>query len=262
MDQLQMVGRRDMVCGMHVHVATPDAGRRVEMMGRMVPYVPLFVALSVSSPFWCGMRTGLKGYRLCAYAELPRTGLPAAFADEREYRTYVTAMTRAGAIPNASYLWWALRPSEKHPTLELRAPDACTRLDDTIAIAALFRVLTRRMHRVVASETESRVLVGAFAAENLWRAQRYGVRASFVTLDGAVPLAAILERALSETAEDAADLRCEGELSRCREIVAEGTSADAQMVVYDRHEKVAGHRAGLLAVARLLVHETRYGHAA
>jgi carboxylate-amine ligase len=81
MDVLQMIGQRNMLCGMHVHVEFPDPTRRVDVMTRMLPYLPLFIALSTSSPFWQGRATGLKGYRLAAYDELPRTGLPELFRD-------------------------------------------------------------------------------------------------------------------------------------------------------------------------------------
>ncbi|RAI35346.1 carboxylate-amine ligase [Rhodoplanes serenus] len=258
MDQLQMIGERDLMCGLHVHVAVPDPGRRVELMGRMIPYVPLLLGLSTSSPFWSGRRTGLKGYRLAAYAELPRTGLPVRFTDDAEYRVYVEAMTRAGAIPDASYLWWMLRPSLAHPTLELRAPDCCTRLDDAIAIAALYRVLVRHLYRTApAADADSATLATAFAAENLWRVQRYGVQASFVTRDGPEPMAAVLERVLRETTADAEALGCTAELAHCRTIASEGTSADAQLAVYERSEETAGHREALRAVTRWLIRETR-----
>ncbi len=146
MDVLQMIGQRNMLCGMHVHVEFPDPARRVDVMTRMLPYLPLFIALSTSSPFWQGRATGLKGYRLAAYDELPRTGLPELFRGNGDYDEYVAAMMRSGAIKDASHLWWAIRPSLKYPTLELRAPDCCTRLDDAIALAALYRVLARHLY--------------------------------------------------------------------------------------------------------------------
>ena len=112
-----MIGHRNMLCGMHVHVEFPDPARRVDVMTRMLPYLPLFIALSTSSPFWQGRATGLKGYRLAAYDELPRTGLPHLFRSDAEYDAYVDAMVRSGAMPDASHLWWAIRPSLKYPTL-------------------------------------------------------------------------------------------------------------------------------------------------
>src|SRR4051794_23419049 len=125
MDDLQMVGQRNMLCGMHVHVEVPDPDTRIDVMNRMIPYVPLLLALSTSSPFWRSRCTGLKGYRLTAYDELPRTGLPELFRSMQDYEAYVSALVCSGAIPNATHIWWAIRPSDKYPTLELRAPDCC-----------------------------------------------------------------------------------------------------------------------------------------
>ena len=80
MDDLQMIGQRDLLCGLHVHVELPDPDLRVDVMYRILPYLPLLLALSTSSPFWQARRTGLKGYRLAAYDELPRTGVTRAFS--------------------------------------------------------------------------------------------------------------------------------------------------------------------------------------
>src|SRR5438067_8941727 len=140
MDDLQMIGQRNMLCGLHVHVELPDPDDRVDVMCRMLPYLPLFVALATSSPFWQARPTGLKGYRLAAYDELPRTGLPELFESIQEYEQYFSALTRSGVIPDESYVWWGIRPSSRHPTLELRAPDVCTFVDDALALAALYRI--------------------------------------------------------------------------------------------------------------------------
>ena len=147
MHDLQMVGERNMLCGMHVHVELPDADQRIDVMRRIVPYLPIFVALSTSSPFWESKRTGLMGYRLAAYDELPRTGLPELFETAKDYQDYVDALVAARAIRDSSYVWWTIRPSQKHPTLELRAPDSCTRVEDSVAIAALYRALVRHLVR-------------------------------------------------------------------------------------------------------------------
>jgi len=145
MHDLQMIGERDLLCGLHVHVELPDPDERIDVMYRMLPYLPLFYALSTSSPFWQARRTGLKGYRLAAYDELPRTGVPELFRTREEFDAYVAALVRAGVIADSSYIWWAMRPSLVNPTLELRAPDACTLIEDSIAIAALYRTLTRHL---------------------------------------------------------------------------------------------------------------------
>ena len=124
MEDLQMIGQRNMLCGLHVHVELPDPDDRVDIMMRMLPYLPLFIALATSSPFWRARPTGLKGYRLAAYDELPRTGVPELFRTPAEYEAYIAALVNAGVMQDSSYVWWAIRPSLKHPTLELRAPDS------------------------------------------------------------------------------------------------------------------------------------------
>jgi carboxylate-amine ligase len=246
MDDLQMIGQRNMLCGMHVHVEFPDPSRRVDVMSRMLPYLPLFIALATSSPFWQGRDTGLKGYRLAAYDELPRTGLPELFRTNAEYDAYVAAMVASGAMEDASHLWWAIRPSLKYPTLELRAPDCCTRLDDTVAIAALYRSLARFLYAHPDHNAGLNVVDRALAVENKWRAQRYGAQGSFVTRSGSAAVGEMLNRALELVAADADALGCTDEVEHCRTIVAEGTSADAQLRIFteNKHEgaEIALHK--------------------
>ncbi|MFY9696212.1 MAG: YbdK family carboxylate-amine ligase, partial [Xanthobacteraceae bacterium] len=238
MDDLQMIGQRNMLCGMHVHVEFPDPARRIDVMMRMLPYVPLFIALSTSSPFWQRRATGLKGYRLAAYDELPRTGLPELFRNAADYDAYVDAMVGSGAMADASHLWWSIRPSVKYPTLELRAPDCCTRLDDTVAIAALYRSLARFLYGHSDHNAGLDVVDRAIAVENKWRAQRYGVQGTFVTRSGAVDVAAMLDRILDLVVADAEALGCAEQVENCRAIVVEGTSADAQLCIFteNKHE--------------------------
>jgi glutamate---cysteine ligase / carboxylate-amine ligase len=236
MDVLQMIGQRNMLCGLHVHVEFPDPSRRVDVMTRMLPYVPLFIALSTSSPFWQGRATGLKGYRLAAYDELPRTGLPELFRSNAEYDAYVAAMMRSGAIQDASHLWWAIRPSLKYPTLELRAPDCCTRLDDALALATLYRVLARYLYANPEHNAGLDVVDRSIAVENKWRAQRYGVQGTFVTRTGGIAVGEMLDRVLETVAADATALACADQVERCREIVAEGTSADVQLKIFTEYE--------------------------
>jgi carboxylate-amine ligase len=234
MHDLQMVGSRTILCGMHVHVEVPDLATRVDVMNRIQPYLPLLLALSTSSPFWQSQRTGLLGYRLAAYRELPRTGLPDLFESEKDYQRYIDTLVAARAIENSSYVWWVIRPSLKHPTLELRVADSCTRVDDTIAIAALYRCLVRRLSldpRLNAGQTGAS---RAINDENGWRAQRYGIHGSFVdeASRSAKPVRQILDETLDLVAGDAKALGCERELDLARWIVARGTSADQQLTLY------------------------------
>jgi carboxylate-amine ligase len=251
-DDLRVVGRRNMLCGMHVHVQLPDPEKRFAVMCSMVPYLPLFVALASSSPFWNGRATGLKGYRLAAYDELPRTGLPELFCTEDDYRAYVMALTRSGVMPDESYIWWAMRPSMRHPTLELRAPDSCTKLDDAIAIASLYRALARYLFRRLEDAGEVTTLDRAIAVENKWRAQRYGVDSLFVTKSGPVPLHDLLAELIGRITPDAEHLRCQAEVEHCKTIAQTGSSADHQL-------RAAELSAEPLAAVKSYIAETTIG---
>jgi carboxylate-amine ligase len=225
-------------------------------MCRMLPYLPLFIALATSSPFWRSRPTGLKGYRLAAYDELPRTGVPELLRTKEEFDAYVDALVKAGVMQDSSYIWWSMRPSLKHPTLELRAPDCPTLVDDSIAIAALWRSLARRLVRNPALNRDITAVTRAIVVENKWRAQRYGVHGSFVGDHGAITVADFVDQVVDETSADAEALGCLAEMQRCRTIVGSGTSADAQMAVYEKFGKTEGRARALTAVTDWLAATT------
>jgi carboxylate-amine ligase len=241
MNEIQMIGLRDLLCGMHVHVELPDPERRVEVMYRAIPFLPVLVALSTSSPFWQGHRTGLLGYRLAAYDELPRTGLPELFRTSAEYDSYVDALVAAGLIENASFIWWAMRPSLWHPTLELRIPDVCTRIEDGICIAALYRCLARHLFDHPELNADLGAVDRALAVENKWRAQRYGIKASFIARGStaARTMNEAIDDLLDRLQADAEALDCVHEISHARAIVARGSSAHQQVQVYSQ-ARIAG----------------------
>jgi glutamate---cysteine ligase / carboxylate-amine ligase len=254
MDDLRMLGQRNMLCGMHVHVQLPNPDQRFQIMCDMIPYIPLFIALSTSSPFWHSQETGLKGYRLAAYDELPRTGLPELLCSKEHYDNFVTALVNSGAMPDASYIWWSMRPSMRHPTLELRAPDCCTRVQDAIAISCLYRVLVR--HLSLNGSPEITPLDRAIAAENKWRAQRYGVECPFASKDGAISVSDFLDKVLSLTQDDAEALHCAREVALCKSILRNGTSADMQLEAF-RNSLPAGLSVALAAAKSWIAKTTQ-----
>jgi glutamate---cysteine ligase / carboxylate-amine ligase len=233
MHDLQMLGSRNILCGMHVHVSVPDPGARIDLMRRIIPFLPVFLALSTSSPYWQARRTGLMGYRLAAYDELPRTGIPELFADEAEYRDYIDALVATRSIPDESYIWWAVRPAAKYPTLELRITDSCTRVEHAIAIAALYRCLVRHLVQTPSLNRDIGAAERAIALENKWLAQRHGIHGAFI--DGATrtvrPVAELVEDLVAMLEPDAAALGCTDELRSVRAILKDGTSADRQIAL-------------------------------
>ena len=248
MHDLQMIGERNLLCGLHVHVELPDPELRVDVMRRMSPYVPLLIALATSSPFWRGRRTGLMGYRLAAYDELPRTGMPPLFGDKADYDSYISTLVEARVIPDESYIWWALRPSKRHPTLELRAPDSCTRIEDALAVASIYRSLIRHLVHNPKVNADLTVVDAAIALENKWRAQRYGIHGSFVDRRSrrAITIPEVIESLIEQVAVDARELGCEEEVASARTILKDGTSADMQISVFREAEHRTGSRSDAL----------------
>ncbi|MEJ1157092.1 carboxylate-amine ligase [Prosthecomicrobium sp. N25] len=234
MNDLQMLGYRNLLCGLHVHVGVPDPGRRVELMTRAMPFLPLFLALSTSSPFWRGRSTGLLSYRPAAYDELPRTGLPPVFRHEADYGAFVAQLVGAGIIPDASYVWWSIRPSLAHPTLELRIADACTRPEDAVAVAMLFRALVHRLDRDPGYGVAVDAVVRAVTEENRWRVQRAGLDARIVDVQrgGAVTVRTALRRLVKELAPDARATGRASDLDGVKAILDFGTSADRQLEIF------------------------------
>jgi carboxylate-amine ligase len=243
-DDLQMVGYRNMLCGMHVHVAVPDVDTRINLIMRLTPFLPLLLALTTSSPFWQGNLTGLVGYRLAAYDELPRTGLPELFRTIEEYREFVAALTWAKIIPDESYIWWAIRPSLNNPTIELRVADSCTRLDDAVAVAALFRCLVRALDRDRALNAGFDRVGRAITQENKWHAQRYGIGATFVEPFSRSPLTLVqwLDQVIDFVAEDVDAFGCAEEIRHLQAIATHGTSADRQIEIFRKAMAVGRRR--------------------
>ena len=231
-----IIGSRSMVCAMHVHVAVPDPGRRIDLMNRVLPFLPLLYALSTGSPFWQGRDTRLKGFRLAAFSEWPRMGLPEIFVDDAQYDRFVARLVEAEVITDASFVWWLIRPSTKYPTLEMRVCDSCTRVDDAVAIAALYRCLLHAVWRRPELNAGFGPVEHGICAENVWQAQQGGTSARFVDAASGsrVPVRAVLDAALELCAEDAAALDCVGWVARTRDILERGSSADRQLATYAR----------------------------
>lgn len=255
----QMLSLRSLVCGLHVHVAVPGRIDRVALMNRAAHWLPLFLALSTSSPFWNRRRTGLLSYRQAAYDEWPRSGIPDFFADEPEYRRFAQLLVDAGAMPNASYLWWAIRPPEAYPTLELRIADACTNASDALAIAALFRCLVAALVRDPALGRERSALTRRVIDENRWRCKRWGIEATLIDERGGPPrpLADAVGGLLELLAPEIAAFDCAAEIGALSRILAHGTSAHEQLAIYARERAAGGGRVeALRAVVDWLIAAT------
>ncbi|HSO41430.1 MAG TPA: carboxylate-amine ligase, partial [Rhodospirillales bacterium] len=202
---MQAVARRLLICGMHVHVGIDDDELRIDLMNQVSYFLPHLLALSTSSPFWLGEDSGLKSYRLSVFDELPRTGLPSRFESYGEYRRHVDVLVRAGVFDDASMIWWDVRPSCRFQTLEMRITDVCPRIDDAVAIAALYQCIIRMLVRLRRENQRWRAYDNMLIEENRWRAKRYGIDEGLIDFGKGevVPCADLVEELIELTKEDA-----------------------------------------------------------
>lgn len=256
---LQAVVRRLVICGMHVHVGIEDPELRIDLLNQVSYFLPHLLALSTSSPFWRGVDTGLKSYRISVFKELPRTGLPQKFESWGEYQRHVDVLVGAGLLEDASKLWWDVRPSCRFPTLEMRISDVCTRIDDATAIAALYVCLLRMLWRLRTHNQRWRIYARMLVDENRWRAQRYGIDEGLVDFGKGrvVPYRELLDELMGLVGEDARALGCEAELAQARAILERGTSAHHQVRVHNEALAAGATREeALKAVVDWLMAET------
>jgi carboxylate-amine ligase len=259
---MQTVARRLLICGMHVHVGIEDDDLRIDLMNQIGYFLPHLLMLSTSAPFWRGRDTGLKSYRMAVWNEMPRTGLPPRLESYGEYRRLVNAFINAGVIEDATKLWWDLRPSDRFPTLEMRMTDICTRMEDTICVAALYRCLLRMLWRLRCNNQRWRIYDRVMLAENRWRAQRYGFDEGLIDFGKGevVPFADLFEEIVELVREDAEFFDCVAEVEHGRTILERGTSAHKQIALWQEARRAGKDGPSALRdVVDMLVEETAHG---
>jgi len=232
--EMQTAARRLLICGMHVHVGIDDDELRIDLMNQFSYFLPHLLALSCSSPFWEGHDTGLKSYRLTVFDAVPRTGLPERFDSFPEYERHIRVMVEAGLIPDATMIWWDIRPSARYPTLETRIMDVCTRVDDALCLAALVVCVLRMLYRLRGNNQRWRIYSTLLLNENRWRAMRYSFDQGLIDLGKGhiMPFPQLMEELLDLVHEDAIALDCVAEVQHVRNILADGTSAHRQVNVH------------------------------
>ena len=259
---MQAVAKRLLISGMHVHVGIDDDELRIDLMDQAAYALPHFLVLSTSSPFWEGVNTGLKSYRVAVWNSLPRTGLPEQFDSYAEFQRHVDMLVKAGVIEDGTKIWWDLRPSMRFPTLEMRITDICTRLEDGLCIAALYRCWLRMLYRLRKKNQRWRTYANMLINENRWRAERYGFDEGLIDFSKGciVPYADLLEEILALIIEDAGYFGCVPEVQHARKILERGTSAHWQIKSYeDAKAGGASHEDALKAIVDMLIEQTMHG---
>lgn len=233
-EENQIIARSLLTFGLHVHVGIGDPERAIQIMNAIRYLLPHVLALSTSSPFWLGVHTGLKSYRSEVFARFPRTGIPDYFESNSSFQRYVELLVKTGCIDNGKKIYWDVRPHPFFPTLEFRICDVPTRVDDTIAIAALFQAMVAKVNKLLDQNLTFRIHHKMLIEENKWRALRYGLDGKMIDFGKGteVPVRALIRELLEFVDDVLDDLRSRKEIQHILTILDRGTSADEQIRIW------------------------------
>jgi carboxylate-amine ligase len=249
-ETMQWPARQLQIFGIHVHVGVRSGAKAVAMAGALAQYIPHFLALSASSPFWLGHDTGLASCRSKIFEQLPTAGLPYRLQSWEDFEGFMTTLINARAIESIREVWWDVRPHPDFGTVELRICDGLPTLSEVAAVAALSQCLVEWMDTLFDRGFALPQPKAWIVRENKWRAVRHGVEAEII-VDEQGDLVKVRE-AVADLVEElspiAARLGCLPELRRCLSILESGPS-------YLRQRDVAGNSGTLTAVVDALVTE-------
>jgi carboxylate-amine ligase len=241
-DQLQYVARRELIFGMHIHVAVDDAEKAIQVVNGLLPQLGPLLALSASSPFWRGEPTGLRSSRQMVFAAFPRSGPPPRFENYADYAEVVGQLEKTGCIADYTHIWWDIRLHPRLGTIEIRICDAVTRIEHVVALAAycqaLVKLFSERYDRGDPIPSYHRILT----TENKWLAGRYGLEAPLMDLAtgrrNRIPVAQLIRRTLKELEPHARELGSDRELEGIEEILRNGNGADRQLRVFNANRDI------------------------
>ena len=258
-DQMQYVARRELIFGMHVHVAVDDPDKAIQVLNGLLADLPLLLALSASSPFWRGEPTGLASSRQMVFAAFPRSGPPPRFRDYNDFAEVVGQLEKTGCIADYTHIWWDVRLHPRLGTIEIRICDAVTRVEDAVALAAYCQALVKHYSERHEAGREIPSYHRILTSENKWLAARYGLEAPLMDLvtgrRNRVPVAQLVRRSLRELEPHARELGSERELEAVREILGRGNGAERQLRVFNANRDI-------VEVAREIAEETEVAAAA
>src|SRR5213593_2293349 len=233
-EDMQLLARANLIFGLHVHVGIPNREMAIHVMNQARYFLPHLYALSVNSPFWVGEDTGMKGYRLTVFERFPRTGIPDSFESLSEYEDYCKLLVKTGCIDNAKKIWWDIRLHPFFDTLEVRVCDAQSRVDDTLAIAALIQAVIAKLHKLLHRNTTFRIYRRRLLDENRWRATRYGIDGKLIDFgkETEVETRSLLNELLEFVASEVGEFGTQREMAHIERIMSQATGADRQLAIW------------------------------
>ncbi|HEV8185272.1 MAG TPA: carboxylate-amine ligase [Chthoniobacterales bacterium] len=251
---MQQVARANLIFGLHVHVGIPDRNVAIHVMNQARYFLPHLFALSVNSPFWLGQNTGFKAYRLKIFERFPRTGIPDAFESLSEYEDYLKLLVTTNCVDNAKKIWWDIRLHPFFDTIEFRICDAQSRMEDTIALAALMQAIIVRLHKLQHQNMTFRIYRRRLIDENRWRASRYGLDGKLIDFgrECEVETRSLIHEIIEFVEKEVEELGSQRCIQHIGRIMGEGTGADRQLAVWEATKSMP-------AVVDQIVQETYEG---
>ncbi len=254
-ERTQWWGRNMMIWGIHVHVGVEDVNKVFPIINALAGYLPHLLALSASSPFWAGDRTGYASNRSLVFQQLPTAGLPWPLQNWSEFESYLSDMVDTGVMADATEVRWDIRPAPRWGTIEVRACDGMSTLPELAAVASLVQVLVEHFSRELDEGRTLPAMQPWFVRENKWRAARYGLDARIIVDSEGTqrPVQEHLRETMAELGDIAAELKCAREFAGLETIMTQGASYARQTMVADAAD------GDLREVVQHLIREFRAG---
>ena len=237
-ERMQWMARRMQIFGVHVHVGIRAPEKAIPIVNALCQYIPHFLALSSSSPYWVGCDTGLASSRTKIFEGMPTAGLPYQLADWAEFEDYMETLISTKSIESVREVWWDVRPHPDFGTVELRICDGLPTLDEIGAVAALAQCLVEQFDTQLDRGYTLPTPASWVLRENKWRASRYGLDADIVVDEkGTVrPVRQAIVDLVEELRPTAKRLDCEAELADVLRVLEVGASYQRQRAVAAAHD--------------------------
>jgi len=231
---LQFVARQEIIFGIHVHVGIDDPDKAIHVVNGMRVHLPLLLALSANSPFWRGDQSGLDSTRTPIFRAFPRVGIPPRYDDWEDFSKRIDFMTTCKVIRDYTYLWYDVRPHPDLGTVEIRVMDSQTRVEHTLALAALVQAMVKELAEHFEQDRKLSRYPYEMLDENKWLAARHGLDGTLVDLPetGRVPVPELTRRLIERLRPHAEELGSLEDFEHLEDLLEHGNGASRQSVVY------------------------------
>ncbi len=237
---LRFVARQEIIFGLHVHVGVDGPDKAIHVANGMRVHLPVLLALSCNSPFWRGDNTGLASTRMPIFRAFPRVGIPPTYADWADFERHIAFLIESRVIEDYTYLWYDVRPHPRFGTVEIRVADAQTRVEHTLALAAMTQALVKELCEHFDAGKELGHFPHEMLDENKWLAARHGLDGDLVDLPSSdrVRTRDLALRLYDRMKEHAQDLGSAAELEGIKDLLDRGNGAARQTVVFEANSDI------------------------